>query len=102
MESTTYESEGFADPSTQPHLQRHKDPVDGIDSPTSDDLMQDIIQDCLAKLSSRGKGTYTCPLGASCTKGDVASGGYLVKFERNSAFKYDCVLSFFYLCHLKR
>lgn len=102
MESTTDESEGVASPSTQPHVERHKVPVDAIDSPTSDDPMQEIIQECLAKLSSRGKGAHICPFGASCTKGGVAPGGYLVKFERNSAFKYDCFLPFFYLCRLKR
>ncbi|KAI0109227.1 hypothetical protein GGR51DRAFT_558586 [Nemania sp. FL0031] len=46
-----------------------------------------VVEDLLEEMSSRGKGSYFCPYGASCLKGGVSTDGSLTVFERNSAFK---------------
>ena len=57
------------------------------ESSTPSSSAQHSSNDLYGSLATRGKGEYTCPRGASCTKGGVSQNGSLVVFERNSAFR---------------
>jgi hypothetical protein len=56
------------------------------ESPHSDGHNQDVVDELLAGLSSRGRGNYSCPFD-TCTKGGFCPDGQKTVFERNSDFK---------------
>lgn len=79
------ETERFENNNSQPNFSPDLSETDG--SPTFDDSMDDTIQDLLDSLSSRGKGSYTCPYGHRCKKGGVLNDSTVTIFERNSQFR---------------
>jgi len=48
--------------------------------------MHEHVKGLIDALAQRGTGNHTCPYGASCNKGGVKDGQFVV-FERNSAFR---------------
>lgn len=64
--------------------QNYSRPSERSESGADNDALADPDMDALR---NRGKGTYTCKYGMSCTKGGVDMHGQLVIFERNCMFR---------------
>jgi len=56
-------------------------------NPVPDQIqLHDEVRNLIDSLAQRGTGRHICPYGASCNKGGIKDGKFLV-FERNSAFR---------------